>query len=91
MGIGSQLKYVITILVKDNIRIDIHPLEYADQTWGFEIRYWLFGPKTATTYFQFKETFPTKEKMLGFARRAAQKHFQQNASKILGHLANLAD
>lgn len=81
---------MVTFSPADNIRIDISPLHYADGTWGFQIRYWLFGPSTATTYFQFNETFPTKQEMLKFAKRAAQKHFRQNSAEILGRLAKLA-
>lgn len=74
-----------------DIQAEIHAVPYADGSWGFEVRYWLFGPKTATTYYLFQQTFPTKKKMMDFAVRAAQKHFRDNSADILGRLAKLAE
>lgn len=71
----------------ENITAQIEPVSYADGAWGFKVRYWLYGPTTATTYYQFQETFPTKAKMFSFARRAAKKHLRENAAEILRRLA----
>lgn len=73
-----------------DIKVQIHTLSYADGSWGFELRYWLYGPRSATTYFLFRETFPTEQKMMQFARRAARRHFQQNCKTILRRLADLS-
>lgn len=73
--------------VVEGVKVQIRPVHYGDDSWGFELRYWIFRPTVATTYFQFRETFPTKDKMMEFARRAAPKHFRENYDAILKRLA----
>ncbi len=69
----------------DEITVEIEE-RHPEGKWGFRVRYWVYDPEARTTYYEFQETFPTKEKMLRFAKPAALKHFQQNRTEIMQSL-----
>lgn len=79
----------MSIAVGD-IKAEVEPIHYADGSWGFRVRYWLFDPQAATTYYQFNETFPTKAEVLAFAERVAGDHFRKNCGEIMKRLAELS-